>query len=88
LVSAIASKSALWVRGLARLISSAQAASQGPGQERLARAGNILEQQVPLGDQADPRQPHKFGLAQKDSADGTDRFAQKRQIGSVADRGR
>ena len=35
-----------------------------PGQHRLARAGEVLEQQVALGDQAGQRQPDDVALAE------------------------
>ena len=42
---------------------------QGPGQQRLAHAGHVLDQDVPLGEQGDDGEPDDVGLAQDDQAD-------------------
>ena len=42
---------------------------QGPGQQRLAYAGDIFDQDVPLGQQGDDGEPDDFGLAEDHQAD-------------------
>ena len=42
-----------------------QAAGERLGQQRLADAGHVFEQQVPVGQERDERQPDDFGLAEE-----------------------
>ena len=63
-----------------------QAAGQGLGQQRLADAGNVLEQQVAVGQQGDEREVDDVVLAQEDRGDVGLQLVGKLRA-SAADRG-
>ena len=51
-------------RELDARVAALERVGQRPGQHRLARAGDVLEQEVPLGEQAGQRQPDDVALAE------------------------
>ena len=65
---------------------AAEASGDGLGEDRLAGAGHVLDQQVPLAQQPDERQPHLVVLAHDHALYvGDDLFSRFLDLGHVTD---